>query len=94
MRIASGFSISALTAVCQNNRMPISLEIPDKLYSKLKKRARAKGISMDEFIVRSVRLVIGQKKSRKQRKPPIIESDRPGSLQLDNATISELIDFP
>jgi metal-responsive CopG/Arc/MetJ family transcriptional regulator len=74
--------------------MRIRIDIPKRLYSKVEQRAQAEGIALDEFIARAIRILIDEAKPGKRCKLPIIESDRPGSLHLDNAKIYELIDFP
>jgi hypothetical protein len=57
------------------------------------KRARQDGIAANELIVRSVERML-MEKSAPRRKSPVIDSDRPGSLHLDNKKIFEIIDFP
>ena len=76
--------------------MKINVEIPDKTYSDLKKHARRKHRSINDLIVQSIRSVLGKEPVRPRRriKLPVIDSDRPGSLHLDNQKIYELIDFP
>jgi plasmid stability protein len=70
----------------------VRIEIPKQLYSRLKKRAAAQGISLGA-LVRKV-LSADFDKPLSKRRAPIIDSDMPGSLELDNAKIYELIDFP
>jgi hypothetical protein len=76
--------------------MRITVEIPDEIYFGLKKQARREHRSTNDLIVQSIRSALAKKPSRPRRlvKPPTIESDRPGTLDLDNAKIYELIDFP
>jgi len=72
------------------------VDIPDRLYSKLKKKAQREGRTINDLTVFSIRGLLEEKTTRARRRitPPVIESDRPGSLHLDNAKIYELIDFP
>jgi hypothetical protein len=74
----------------------INVEIPDEIYSGLKERARREHRSFHDLMVQSIQSAPEKKTAnrRRRRKPPIIESDRSGTLHLDNAKIYELIDFP
>lgn len=75
--------------------MRIKVEIPEALYSKLKKRARQEHRSINDLIVKAIGATLGKERVKPSRRiAPIIDSDRPGSLRLDNAKIYELIDFP
>lgn len=75
--------------------MKITLDIPNKIQAKLLKKAQHEGVSVNDLIVRSIRATLkDEEKPVRGRKPPVIESNRPGSLHLDNAKIYELIDFP
>jgi len=51
--------------------------------------AHREGATVNALILRSIKAMLSRHKP-----PPVIESKRPGSLQLDNAKIYELIDFP
>jgi hypothetical protein len=56
----------------------IRLDIPEKLHSKLEKRAQQEGISINDFIVRSARSLLGNKtKPRGIHRHPVIESEQP-----------------
>lgn len=77
--------------------MRTTVDIPDSLYRALKKKAAHDGESVRELVLRGVKLELsssskGEKRGR--RRPPLIESDTPGSLNLDNAKIYEIIPFP
>ena len=75
--------------------MRTTVDIPDPLYVALKKKAAHEGHSIKELILRGVELELGSKSGRRgRRKPPVIESNKPGSLELDNAKIYEIIPFP
>jgi hypothetical protein len=67
----------------------IRLDLPAKIQSRLKKMAHREGATVNALILRSIKAMLSRRKP-----PPVIESKRPGSLQLDNAKIYELIDFP
>jgi hypothetical protein len=48
-----------------------------------------------ELVLRGVELELrAEPRKRGRRRPPVIDSDKPGSLDLDNAKIYEIIPFP
>jgi hypothetical protein len=75
--------------------MRTTVDIPDALYRALKKKAAHEGHSVKELLLRGVEQELRAKpKSSRKRRPPIVDSDRPGTLKLDNAKIFEIIPFP
>jgi hypothetical protein len=76
--------------------MRTTVDIPDPVYRRLKTRAASEGSSAKELILRGVEQVLKEKrrKSRRRVRLPIVRSRRPGTLQLDNAKIYEVISFP
>ena len=75
--------------------MRTTVDIPDALYRALKKKAAHEGHSVKELVLRGVeRELQGEPKVRPRRRAPVIDSDKPGSLDLDNAKIYEIIPFP
>jgi len=76
--------------------MRTTVDIPDSLYRALKKKAAHEGRSVKELVLRGVEVELGTRSpaSRRKRRPPVIDSDKPGSLHLDNAKIYEIIPFP
>lgn len=72
------------------------MDIPDPVYRRLKSRAATEGSSAKELILRGVQEVLkeGRRKSRRRIKLPIIRSKQPGTLELDNDKIFEIISFP
>ena len=76
--------------------MRTTVDIPDPVYRRLKSRAAREGSSAKELILRGVEQVLKRspRKSRKRVKLPIIRSKQPGTLELDNAKIFEIISFP
>ena len=76
--------------------MRTTIDIPDPLYRRLKSRAASEGSSAKDLILRAVQLVLRDRprKSRKRIKLPIIKSKQPGTLELDNDRIFEIISFP
>ncbi len=76
--------------------MRTTVDIPDPLYRELKSRAAREGCSVKELILRGVEgeLHVTHKPRRKRIVLPLIASKRPGTLELDNAKIFEIIPFP
>ena len=76
--------------------MRTTVDIPDVLYRQLKKKAAHEGTSVKKIVLRGVELELRGVPPRKtrRRRPPVIDSDKPGSLELDNAKIYEIIPFP
>ena len=72
------------------------MDIPDAVYRRLKSRAASEGSSAKELILRGVQEVLkeSRRKSRRRIKLPIIRSKQPGTLELDNDKIFEIISFP
>jgi hypothetical protein len=65
------------------------------LYRELKGKAAGEGRSVKELILRGVEKELGQRPPRSRRVSlPIVRSKRPGSVDLDNAKIFEIIPFP
>ena len=76
--------------------MRTTVDIPDPVYRRLKTRAASEGSSAKALILRGVEQVLkeNRRKSGRRVKLPIVRSNRPGRVQLDNAKIYEVISFP
>lgn len=75
--------------------MRTTVDIPDSLYRALKKKAAHEGHSVKELVLRGVELQLRESSNnRSRRRAPLIDSRNPGSLDLDNAKIYEIISFP
>lgn len=76
--------------------MRTTIDIPDGLYRELKSRAARENVSVKKLIVRGVLVELRARPAKRNRriKLPIIRSKRPGTLEMDNAKIYELISFP
>ena len=76
--------------------MRTTVDIPDPVYRRLKSRAASEGSSAKELILRGVEQVLKERPQRrgKKIKLPIIRSKQPGTLELDNERIFEIISFP
>jgi hypothetical protein len=71
----------------------MAVHIPDSLYRLFKKQAADERNSI-RGLLRGVQLGLRSHLKGRQRHPPVIESDQPGSLELDNAKIYDAILFP
>jgi hypothetical protein len=76
--------------------MRTTVDIPDAMYRRLKSRAASEGRSTRALILRGVKEVLKptRRKAGGRVSLPIVRSKRPGSVQLDNARIYEIIAFP
>lgn len=74
--------------------MRTTIDIPEPLYRELKDEGRERGSF--RLILCSVEARLGESKRKRGKRivPPIIKSERPGTLYLDNAKIAELVPFP
>jgi len=76
--------------------MRTTVDIPDPLYRELKSKAALEGKSVKELILRGVEGELRRKKASTQRRitVPILPSKEPGTLDIDNERIFEIIPFP
>ena len=75
--------------------MRTTVDIPDPLYRALKKKAAHEGSSVKELVLRGIEHQLENRPvPKRRRKPPLIDSDEPGTLELNNAKIYEIIPFP
>ena len=76
--------------------MRTTVDIPDAIYRRLKSRAAGEGQSTKALILRGVKEVLKTTRRKAGRKVslPIVRSKRPGSVELDNARIYEIVSFP
>jgi len=72
-----------------------TVDIPDPLYRELKGKAAREGSTVKDLILRGVQQELKNPRRRTRRiSLPIIPSKRPGTLDIDNAKIFEIIPFP
>lgn len=76
--------------------MRTTVDIPDPLYRKLKSRAAHEGCSVKNLILRGVEaeLQVARSNGKKRVSLPLVKSRNPGTLELDNGKIFEIIPFP
>jgi hypothetical protein len=73
-----------------------TVDIPDSLYRDLKSKAAGEGRSVKELILRGVEAELRPKSRGRGRAVtlPLVRSNKPGTIELDNAKIFEIIPFP
>lgn len=75
--------------------MRISIDIPDKLHSELKRTAAREGLTIRELVIRALTNDLHTDDLRISKvNLPILTSKTPGKLKLDNRKIYDLIEFP
>jgi hypothetical protein len=73
-----------------------TIDIPDETYRKLKVKAALEGQTVRQIALRGIQREIGlpAEKPVKRLAEPILKSYAPGSIQIDNEHIYDLIGFP
>jgi hypothetical protein len=76
--------------------MRATIDIPDALYRRLKARAAGEGRSAKALILQGVEQVLKARPGAHGQPVtlPLVPSRRPGSLEIDNARIYDVISFP
>lgn len=76
--------------------MRTTVDIPDRLYRRLKARAANEGTSAKALILSGVEQILAEPhRSPSERVTlPLVQSKRPGRLRLNNARIYDVISFP
>jgi hypothetical protein len=76
--------------------MRTTIDVPNPKYRLLKSMAASQGTTVKELVLRGVDVVLAIEDPPRQRrlKLPLIDSDNPGSLLIDNGKIYDLIGFP
>ena len=75
--------------------MRITVDITDCQYRELKSKAAQEGRSVKELILRGVGIEL--QRTPRRRRPvslPLVRSQQPGAVALDNAKIFDVIPFP
>ena len=76
--------------------MRTTLDIPDPVYRRLKAAAAQRGCSVKELVLRGVNAELSGRTAVRKAQVimlPIVDSKRPGWLQLSNREINEIL-FP
>jgi hypothetical protein len=75
-----------------------TVDIPDLIYRQLKGEAAREGTSVKKIILRGVvehvRRGNTRKPSSKRVKSPVIPSNQPGTMRIDNAAIDDILSLP
>jgi hypothetical protein len=76
--------------------MRTTIDIPDRMYQRLKARAASQGQTAKALILQAVEQTLSSKRRQPNRRItlPLVRSKRPGTLRLDNARIYDVISFP
>ena len=76
--------------------MRTTVDIPDTKYRQLKSKAASEGTTVKALVLKGVEVVLAKQDSprRTKRKLPVLPSSQPGSLDIDNERIYDLIGFP
>jgi hypothetical protein len=76
--------------------MRTTIDIPDAMYRRLKARAASEGRSAKSLVLQGVEQVLKTKPATPGKRVtlPLVRSNRPGSLRIDNARIYDVISFP
>lgn len=76
--------------------MRTTVDIPDVLYKELKSKAAREKRSVKELILRGVEVELRTRPKKRSRRVvfPLVPSKAPGTLDIDNAKIFDLIPFP
>ena len=76
--------------------MRTTVDIPDALYRELKFQAAREKRSVKELILRGVEAELRLRSKKRTRRVtfPLVPSKKPGTLDIDNAKIYEIISFP
>ena len=67
--------------------------MPDPVFRKMKATAALRGVSLKEFLLSAVEHEMANKQAKKDYtvRLPLIRSKRPGTLNLTNAEIEDLL---
>ena len=76
--------------------MRTTIDIPDPTYRQLKAKAASEGRTVKAVLLEAAEQVLspGGRAVVRRVELPLVRSRRPGSLELDNARIYDVISFP
>lgn len=75
--------------------MRTTVDIPDPIYRALKSRAAAEGGTVKQLLVRGAEVILNERTARpvKRLSQPLLSGGEPGSLELTNEMIYDLLDL-
>jgi len=73
-----------------------TVDIPTPLYRQLRQRAAKENSSIKSLVLRGIQEALKESAPAEQKRIrlPLIKSDKPGTLDLTNEQIYEIIGFP
>lgn len=76
--------------------MRTTVDIPDNMYRLLKAKAATDGASVKQLLLRGAEAVLADQTRRPKRRlsQPILNQGEPGSLELTNEMIYDILDLP
>jgi hypothetical protein len=76
--------------------MRTTVDIPDAKYRQLKNKAASESTTVKALVLKGVEVVLMQPRTprRKKLRLPVLSSREPGSLDIDNDRIYDIIGFP
>lgn len=76
--------------------MRTTVDIPDAKYRQLKSKAVSERTTVKALVLKGVEVVLAKPAAprRKKLKLPVLDSREPGTLDIDNERIYDLIGFP
>jgi hypothetical protein len=76
--------------------MRTTVDIPDAKYRRLKSKAASEGTTVKALVMKGVEVILAKPARHHAAKPslPVLRSSQPGTLNLDNEQIYDLIGFP
>jgi hypothetical protein len=74
--------------------MRTTVDIPEALHRRLKKKATEEGMTIRELLLRGVEIAVESRPATPRKlKLPLVRSKNPGSLRLTNKQINDIL-FP
>jgi hypothetical protein len=75
--------------------MRTTIDIPDETYRHIRILAAERGETIRQLVLEGLEMVKQSRPTPKKHfELPVIRSSRPGSLEINNETIYDLIEFP
>jgi|HubBroStandDraft_1064217.scaffolds.fasta_scaffold42825_4 hypothetical protein len=77
--------------------MRTTLDIPDEVYKNIKRLAVEENTTVRQIVLDALQVAVEKRKAQappRRMKLPIIRSSKPGTLDIDNEKIYDIIGFP